>query len=87
VISGVVIGGVAIFGGAGRVFGAVLGVIMLNTLSRGFVLMNIPEFWKVVATGVAIIAAVAVDTLIARRRAEAIRLGRRIGRPAAQGET
>jgi rhamnose transport system permease protein len=77
VISSVVIGGVAIFGGAGRVFGAVLGVIVLNTLSRGFVLMSIPEFWKVVATGAAIIAAVTVDVIVARRRVERIRLSRR----------
>ena len=77
VISGVVIGGVAIFGGAGRVFGAVLGVIILNTLSRGFVLMSIPEFWKVVATGGAIIVAVGVDAAIARRRSESLRLSRR----------
>jgi rhamnose transport system permease protein len=46
VISAVVIGGVAIFGGVGRVLGAILGVIVLNTLSRGFVLMNMPEFWR-----------------------------------------
>jgi rhamnose transport system permease protein len=78
VISGVVIGGVAIFGGAGRVFGAVIGVIILNTLSRGFVLMSIPEFWKVVATGAAIIAAVGVDAAIARRRSETIRLAHRL---------
>jgi ribose/xylose/arabinose/galactoside ABC-type transport system permease subunit len=74
VISGVVIGGVAIFGGTGRVFGAVLGVIILNTLSRGFVLMRIPQFWKLIATGAAIIVAVGVDAAIARRRSESIRL-------------
>jgi rhamnose transport system permease protein len=78
VISGVVIGGVAIFGGAGRVFGATLGVIILNTLGRGFVLMSIPEFWKVVATGGAIIAAVGVDAAIARRRGEVVRMSRRL---------
>ena len=78
VISAVVIGGVAIFGGAGRVLGAVLGVIMLNTLSRGFVLMDIPEFWKVVATGGAIIAAVTVDATVAHRRARRIRMSRRL---------
>jgi rhamnose transport system permease protein len=85
VISAVVIGGVAIFGGVGRVLGAILGVIVLNTLSRGFVLMNMPEFWKVVATGVAIIAAVSVDATIARRRARRIRMSRRL-READAGE-
>jgi rhamnose transport system permease protein len=78
VISAVVVGGVAIFGGAGRVLGAVLGVIMLNTLGRGFVLMDLPEFWKVVATGGAIIAAVSVDATVARRRARRIRMNRRL---------
>ena len=78
VISAVVIGGVAIFGGAGRVLGAILGVIMLNTLSRGFVLMDMPEFWKVVATGAAIIAAVGVDATVARRRARRVRMSRRV---------
>jgi rhamnose transport system permease protein len=78
VISGVVIGGVAIFGGAGRVFGATLGVVILNTLGRGFVLTSIPEFWKVVATGAAIVVAVGVDAAIVRRRSEIIRLSRRL---------
>jgi rhamnose transport system permease protein len=78
VISAAVVGGVAIFGGAGRVFGAVLGVIMLNTLGRGFVLMDLPEFWKVVATGGAIIAAVTVDAMVAHRRSRRIRMNRRL---------
>ncbi len=86
VISGVVIGGVAIFGGAGRVLGAALGVIILNTLARGFVLMDIPEFWKVVATGGAIILAVGVDAAIARRRSEVIRLSRRLDALSAREE-
>lgn len=86
VISGVVIGGVAIFGGAGRVLGATLGVIILNTLARGFVLTSIPEFWKVVATGAAIIIAVGVDAAIARRRSELIRLSRRLHALSKRGE-
>jgi ribose/xylose/arabinose/galactoside ABC-type transport system permease subunit len=47
--------------------------------------MNMPEFWKVVATGVAIIAAVSVDATIARRRARRIRMSRRL-READAGE-
>jgi rhamnose transport system permease protein len=86
VISGVVIGGVAIFGGAGRVLGATLGVIILNTLARGFVLTSIPEFWKVVATCAAIIIAVGVDAAIARRRSELIRLSRRLHALSKRGE-
>jgi rhamnose transport system permease protein len=77
VIAGVVIGGIAIFGGSGRVFGAVLGVLLLNLLGRGFVLMNIPEFWKDVATGIAIICAMMIDFSLARRRERFLKWGRR----------
>ena len=77
VIAGVVVGGIAIFGGSGRVFGAVLGVLLLNMLSRGFVLMNIREFWKDVATGIAIIGAITTDLILARRREKLLRWGQR----------
>jgi rhamnose transport system permease protein len=77
VIAGVVVGGIAIFGGSGRVFGAVLGVLLLNMFGRGFVLMNIPEFWKDVATGIAIIGAIMTDLALARRRERLLRWGRR----------
>ena len=48
--------------------------------------MDIPEFWKVVATGAAIILAVGVDAAIARRRSEVIRMSRRIGVPSRRKE-
>jgi len=80
VIAAVVVGGVAVVGGSGTVIGAVIGVLVLNTLARGFVLMSIPEFWKTVGTGVAIIAAVAFDTALSRRSAEHLKRHRRVFR-------
>jgi rhamnose transport system permease protein len=77
VIAAVVLGGVAIFGGSGRVFGVILGALLLNILSRGFVLMYIPEFWKDVSTGVAIVGAVLVDRLLSLRREDRLRKARR----------
>jgi rhamnose transport system permease protein len=77
VIAAVVLGGVAIFGGSGRVVGAVLGALLLSTLSRGFVLMYIPEFWKDVSIGAAIVGAVLVDRLLAVRREDRLRKARR----------
>ena len=76
-IAGVVVGGIAIFGGSGRVFGAILGVLLLNMFSRGFILMNIPEFWKDVATGIAIIGAILTDSVLAQRRGNRLRWGQR----------
>jgi rhamnose transport system permease protein len=77
VIAAVVLGGVAIFGGSGRILGAVLGALLLSTLSRGFVLIYIPEFWKSVSTGAAIVGAVLVDRLLAVRREDRLRRARR----------
>jgi rhamnose transport system permease protein len=77
VVAAVVIGGVNIFGGAGRVFGAVLGAILLSMLARGLILMHIPEFWKVVLTGAAIVGALALDAFLTRRRQERLRTARR----------
>ena len=77
VIAAVVVGGISIAGGSGRVLGAVLGVLLLSTLSRGFILMNIPEYWKVVATGVAIVVAVFLDALLAHNRETRLRWSRR----------
>lgn len=85
VIAAVVVGGVAVAGGSGTVVGAALGVLVLNTLSRGFVLMSIPEFWKVVGTGVAIIAAAAFDTAILRRHDQLLRSRRRRFTPRSGG--
>lgn len=77
VIAAVVIGGVGIFGGSGRVLGAVVGVLLLNTIARGFILTSIPEFWKVVATGAAILLAVSIDAVISRRRERQLLVNRR----------
>lgn len=78
VIAAVVVGGVAVAGGSGTVLGAVIGVLILNMLGRGFVLMSIPEFWKTVATGGAIIAAIAFDTALSRRSGELLKSRRRV---------
>lgn len=77
VVAAVVIGGVNIFGGSGRVFGAVLGAILLAMLTRGLILMHIPEFWKVVLTGAAIVGTLALDAYLTGRRQERLRAARR----------
>jgi len=76
-VAGVVVGGIAIFGGSGRILGAVLGVLLLNTFQRGFIMMNIPEFWKDVATGIAIVVAITLDAILAKRRQRLLRWERR----------
>ena len=55
VIAGVVVGGVAIFGGSGTVLGAALGVILLNTINQALVALRISSFWDEALAGALLI--------------------------------
>ena len=46
VITAVVVGGVAIFGGSGTVLGAALGALLLNTINSALVVVNVSSFWS-----------------------------------------
>lgn len=67
-ISAVVLGGTSLFGGAGSVFGTVVGVFIPIILLNGFVILGIPPFWQTVAMGAVLILAVWVDQLKRRLR-------------------
>jgi len=75
-IAAVVIGGVSLFGGRGRMGGVVIGAFIPTILRNGFVIMGVQPFWQNVAIGAFLIIAVYVDQ-IRRRRA----LMRPIGAP------
>lgn len=66
VISAVVIGGVSLFGGEGKISGVLLGVILLGLVQNAVNLLNIPPNYDYVVSGVVIAAAAALD--VYRRR-------------------
>jgi rhamnose transport system permease protein len=74
VISAVVVGGVAIFGGSGGVVGAALGALLLNTISSALYVLGISPFWDQAIAGFLLIAAISVDRLILVRLTAALRL-------------
>ena len=51
VITAVVIGGVNVFGGSGTILGVVLGAVLVATISDGFTLLRLDEFWKIFFNG------------------------------------
>jgi ribose transport system permease protein len=67
VIAATIIGGTALSGGSGSIFGAVIGAIIVWLIQNGLVLLGIEPAWGTVATGSVIIIAVALDYLIKRR--------------------
>ena len=71
VIASVVIGGTSLFGGAGSIFGTVIGTILIGVLLNGLVLMNVSSYIQQIIIGVIIVLAVAFDTFAKSRRRKA----------------
>ncbi|MBV8140868.1 MAG: hypothetical protein JOZ60_02345, partial [Verrucomicrobia bacterium] len=62
-IAAAVVGGVSLVGGKGTALGAFLGAIILQMISNGLVILNIPQNYSQIAIGLVVIAAVAFDQL------------------------
>jgi D-xylose transport system permease protein len=70
-ISAAVIGGVSLFGGRGRVSGALFGGLIIGMISNGIDLVGYSDSVKYITTGVILLAAVTLDTVARRRQAAA----------------
>ncbi|ARJ06611.1 monosaccharide-transporting ATPase [Cnuibacter physcomitrellae] len=71
VISAVIIGGAALFGGSGTMWGTIIGVLFIGLLQNILNINGISSFWQTVVTGLVIVAAVAADTWQRRRKTKA----------------
>lgn len=67
VIAAVIIGGTALYGGAGRVSGTILGAFLIGMIRNGMILAGASAYWQEVAVGLVILAAVTADVLLRRR--------------------
>ena len=68
-VGAAVIGGVAIFGGSGTVWGAAIGAMLLVTINRALPILGIPDFWQRAVVGGLIISAVVLDRVLSERQA------------------
>jgi len=67
-IPSVIIGGAALSGGIGTVWGTFLGIIFLGVISNGMTILNINEFTQYIVKGSLIIIAVTVNTTLLNRK-------------------
>jgi rhamnose transport system permease protein len=67
VIAAVVVGGVAIFGGSGTVYGAALGALLLNTINQALVAAKVSAFWNQAVAGGLLLTAITFDRWLALR--------------------
>jgi len=67
-VGAAVIGGVAIFGGSGTVWGAAIGAFLLLTINRALPILGVQDFWQRAVVGVLIIGAIVLDRVLALRQ-------------------
>jgi ribose/xylose/arabinose/galactoside ABC-type transport system permease subunit len=68
VIAAVIIGGTSLFGGKGRIWGTLIGVLFLGCISNGMTLLNFSDYWQYVVRGGIILAAVLLNQVLERGR-------------------
>ena len=72
VVAACVIGGIAIAGGAGTIWGAILGAIFLGVIKNALPVVGISPFWQMAISGTAIILAVAFNATQGRPKGRLI---------------
>ncbi|GGD65519.1 sugar ABC transporter permease [Caballeronia grimmiae] len=66
VVAAAVVGSVAITGGVGTIAGATLGALVLGVINIALVVLRVSPFWQQAIQGALIVAAITLDTLLAR---------------------
>ncbi len=66
-IAAVVVGGTALFGGRGTMFGTLVGVLLLAMVTNALVMLRLQFFWQLVASGTIIIASIGFYAWLQRR--------------------
>ena len=70
VIAATVLGGTSLFGGAATIAGTVAGALFINFVRNGLNLLGVNPFWVQVATGLILLLAVLLNTVVNRRITE-----------------
>ncbi|GAB6902648.1 ABC transporter permease [Kineosporia succinea] len=69
-IAAVVVGGVPLSGGSGKVGWAVLGTLLLGVIANALNLTGVSAYWQPVVSGLVILGAVGIDSYQRKRRAQ-----------------
>ncbi|MBN2117310.1 MAG: sugar ABC transporter permease [Anaerolineales bacterium] len=67
-IAACILGGTSTLGGVGTIFGAMIGALIMASLTNGLQIMNVQAAWQYVVSGVVLVAAVYVDMALKKSR-------------------
>lgn len=73
IITSVVLGGVSIAGGEGKMAFVIIGVFIMGVLSNGLIMINVSDYAQQVVSGLVLIGAVALNKLMQKQKAKKIR--------------
>lgn len=62
-IAAVAIGGTAMSGGKGNIWGTMIGAVVMGVIRNGLNLLSVSPYWQMIIIGVVIVTAVSVDAL------------------------
>jgi len=68
VITGIVLGGVSMSGGEGKIPGVFAGIVVMAVLSNGMLMLDLSEYWQWVTKGIVLIVAITYDRILKRRK-------------------
>jgi ribose transport system permease protein len=63
VVTAVILGGISLAGGKGKIIGTVIGVLILAILQNGMVLLSVQSHFQIIVKGAVVLVAVYVDSL------------------------
>lgn len=69
-IAAAVIGGTSLSGGRGRIFGTVIGTLILGLMMSGFTFLRVDAFYQEIVKGIIIVTAVVADTFRQKARSK-----------------
>ena len=67
VVAACVVGGVAIAGGVGTPYGAVIGAVLLQAITLALGALGVPQFWQQAVNGILLISAISLDRYLSSR--------------------
>ncbi len=70
VIAAAIIGGTALSGGTGTIYGAILGALIMQSLQSGMAMVGVETALQSIVVGVVLVLAVLIDIIFRKRRGE-----------------
>jgi D-xylose transport system permease protein len=67
-IAACILGGTSTLGGVGTIFGAMVGSLIITSLTNGLQIMNVPSSWQYVVSGIVLVVAVYIDMVMKKNQ-------------------